>query len=131
MRYALVDADDVVVNVIELEPGADYSPPDGCTLVEGRDWPQPAPGEPPLAMVPAITKRQALLFLLSIGKTEDDVEAAIAAIADPMARAAARIEWRYPPGFLHHTHPLFAALAPAIGIGVDDLPDAFRAAAAL
>jgi hypothetical protein len=32
-RKALVDAAGVVVNLIEIEPGADYTPPEGCTLV--------------------------------------------------------------------------------------------------
>jgi hypothetical protein len=39
MRYAIVDASDAVVNVIEMEKGAQYEPPKGCKLVEGRDWP--------------------------------------------------------------------------------------------
>jgi hypothetical protein len=85
----------------------------------------------PPAPVPTITKRQALLFLLQLGKTDADVEAAIDAIADPVAREGARIEWRYPAGPLHHEHPLFSALAPAIGLKVEDLPAAFEQAAKL
>jgi hypothetical protein len=45
MRYALVDKNDVVVNVIELEPHADYTPADGLHLEEGRDYPKPDPIE--------------------------------------------------------------------------------------
>lgn len=38
-RYALVDKDDKVTNVIELEEGASYQPPAGLTLVKDRDFP--------------------------------------------------------------------------------------------
>ncbi len=78
--------------------------------------------------VPAITKAQALLYLLSIDNTEADVLAAIATIADPTERAVAEIEWNYRQPF-RHDHPLFAALGPAVGI--TDMEAAFRAAAAL
>lgn len=80
--------------------------------------------------VPTISKAQALLWLLQHGKSEADIDALIAVIPDAEQRAVAEIEWRYRQPF-HHDHPLFAALAPAIGIAVDDLPAAFRAAALL
>lgn len=82
--------------------------------------------EPEPEPVPAITKAQALLYLLSIGKTEADVLAAIATITDPTERAVAEIEWSYRQPF-RHDHPLFAALGPAVGI--TDMEEAFRAAA--
>lgn len=78
--------------------------------------------------VPAITKAQALLHLLSIGKTEADVLSAIATISDPTERAVAEIEWNYRQPF-RHDHPLFAALGPAVGI--TDMEAAFREAALL
>lgn len=78
--------------------------------------------------VPAITKAQALLYLLSIGKTEADVLAAIATITDPTERAIAEIEWNCRQPF-RHDHPLFGALGPAVGI--TDMEAAFRAAALL
>jgi len=78
--------------------------------------------------VPTITKAQALLYLLSIGKTEADVLAAIATISDPTERSVAEIEWNYRQPF-RHDHPLFAALGPAVGI--TDMETAFRAAAVL
>lgn len=81
--------------------------------------------EPP---VPTITKAQALLYLLSIGKTNADVDAAISTIADPTERAVAEIEWNYRQP-CHHDHPLFIALGPAVGI--PDIEAAFRAAATL
>lgn len=62
MRYALVNASDEVVNVIELEPGADYTPPDDLTLVAGRDWPvEPAPPAP--APVPSFLARDFFALL--------------------------------------------------------------------
>lgn len=95
------------------------------------DPPQaPAVTAPPPAPVPAITKAQCLLWLLQQGKTEADVDAAIAAITDSEARSVAEIEWKYRQLF-HSDHPLFAQLAPALGIDVSALPDAFRAAAQL
>ncbi len=78
--------------------------------------------------VPAITKAQAVLYLKSIDKTEADVLAAIATIADQTERAVAEIEWNYRQPF-RHDHPLFAALGPAVGI--TDMEEAFRAAALL
>lgn len=80
--------------------------------------------------VPTISKAQALLWLLQQGKTEADIDALVAAIPDDGQRAVAEIEWKYRQPF-HHDHPLFAALAPAVGISVDGLPTAFRAAALL
>lgn len=88
----------------------------------------PSPYIPPPQPVPTITKAQALLYLLSIGKTNADVNAAIASIADPTQRAIAEIEWTFRQPF-HHDHPLFIALGPAVGI--TDLEAAFRIAAAL
>ncbi len=80
--------------------------------------------------VPTITRRQCRLWLLQAGKTREDVETAIAAIPDPTAREAARIEWEDATTF-HHGHPLMVALAPALDIDPATLPDAFRAAALL
>lgn len=77
--------------------------------------------------VPTITKAQALLYLLSNGKTEADVEAELAKL-DSYARAVAEIEWRYRLTF-HHDHPLFSALGPLLGI--TDMEAAFRIAATL
>lgn len=81
--------------------------------------PQPAP---------TITKAQALLYLLSIGKTNADVASAIATISDPTAHAVAEIEWAYRQPF-HHDHPLFIQLGPVLGIA--DMEAAFHAASLL
>lgn len=78
--------------------------------------------------VPPITKAQALLYLLSIGKTEADVLTAISTISDATSRAVAEIEWKYRQPF-HHGHPLFASLGPAVGIS--DMGAAFWVASVL
>lgn len=78
--------------------------------------------------VPTISKAQALLYLLMIGKTEANVDAAIATIADPTRRAIAEIEWKHRLTF-HHDHPLFIELGPILGI--TDMAAAFRVAATL
>jgi len=86
------------------------------------------PAAPLQPIVPTISKAQALLYLLSIGKTDADVKAAIATITDPTAHAVAEIEWNYRQPF-HHDHPLFIALGPLLGI--TDMVAAFRIAATL
>lgn len=87
----------------------------------------PDPYIPPTPPVPTITKAQALLYLLSIGKTEADVDAEIAKL-EPSARAVAQIEWKHRQPF-HHDHPLFIALGPLLGI--TDMEAAFRIAGRL
>lgn len=34
MRKPLIDATNTVVNIIEIEPDAEYSPPDGLTMLD-------------------------------------------------------------------------------------------------
>lgn len=127
--YCLTGAD----TVIRVSDGA-HIPADPLNRDwrEYQDWlaggGEPEPYVAPVEPTPLITRRQARLFLLSIGKTSADVEAAIATISDPIEREAALIEWQdatlYRPD-----HPLFAQLAPLIGLSIDDLSDAFRSAA--
>jgi hypothetical protein len=79
--------------------------------------------------VPTITKAQALLWLWrNKGKTEDHVDAAIAAIPDLNERTEALIVWRYRAPW-KVDHPLFALLAPAFDIV--DLKAAFVEASQL
>lgn len=78
--------------------------------------------------VPTISKAQALLYLLMIGKTDANVKAAIATISDATKRAIAEIEWDHRLTF-HHDHPLFMELGPILGI--TDMIAAFRIAATL
>ena len=65
MRYALVDANNVVVNVIELEDGSGYQPPQGLTLVQGRDFP-PAPTVPLTPLVPEVISDRQFFQQLAI-----------------------------------------------------------------
>lgn len=78
MRYALVDRNFIVINVIEYEPGSDFTPPDGQLLkvddgsnVIGSTYVEPAnPDE--------ISRRQffQLLAIKSIISEDDAVSAA-------------------------------------------------------
>lgn len=116
VRYGpiVVDGASYFVDAVGGEPGADAI----RTVIE------------PAGPIPSITRRQIRLWLLQHGETAADVEAAIASIANPIAREAALIEWQDGVAY-HHDHPLFAELAPLLGIAVSDLPAAFRAAAQL
>lgn len=40
-RKAVVDASGNVLNVIEIEPGADWPTPEGCTLVDASNGGEP------------------------------------------------------------------------------------------
>lgn len=61
-------------------------------LAEGNT---PEPADPvPVPVITSVTMRQARLALLGAGLL-DDVDAAIQAIADPVQRKAAEIEWEY------------------------------------
>lgn len=128
--YALTETD-VVVRKADMT----FIPNDPANRdrAEYEAWLAAAGGVPdpyiaPPSPAPAITKAQALLYLLSIGKTEADVNAVIATIADANERAVAQIEWDYRQPF-EATHPLFVQLGPAIGI--TDMAAAFTAAAQL
>lgn len=37
MRKALIDGQGLVLNVIEIEPDANWSPPEGCVLMDGGE----------------------------------------------------------------------------------------------
>lgn len=79
------------------------------------------------ALVPSIVQmRQARLALLSVGLL-DDVDAAIAGIADPVARHAAQIEWEY-AATVPRNGSLLKQLAPALGLSEAKLDALFIAA---
>jgi len=64
---------------------------------------------------PPLTARQLRLGLVSNGFALDQVEAAIAAIADPQQRSVASIEWEYAAQF-ERDHPLIAQVGEALGL---------------
>lgn len=70
------------------------------------------PPPPPLA---PLTRRQLRLGLLANGITTADVEAAIAAIPDPMDRAVAEIEWADASTY-ERDHPLIEQVGGALGL---------------
>ena len=73
----------------------------------------PPPPPAPAPVLPPLSRRQLRLALLSIGVTAGDVEAHIAAIADPVDRAAALIEWQ-DAGSYDRDHPLLLDVAAAM-----------------
>lgn len=84
--------------------------------------------EEPAPVPEAVTARQARLALLGAGKL-DDVEAALAQMPGPQGRAA-QIEWEYAVE-IRRDSPLIAALAPALGLTMEQVDDLFRAAEGL
>lgn len=80
--------------------------------------------------IPAISKAQCLLWLLTINKTEADIDALIAAIPDAGNRAVAQIVWKHREPF-HRSHPLFNQIGADLGLSPSQIDDAFRAAALL
>jgi hypothetical protein len=73
--------------------------------------------------------RQARLALLGAGLL-DDVDAAIAAIPDPVQRKAAQIEWEY-AAVVERNSLLIQQLAPALGMSAEQMDQLFITAAGL
>lgn len=88
-----------------------------------------APPPPPVVIPAEVTMRQARLALLGIDKL-DDVDAALASIADPAQRKAAQIEWEY-SSTVKRDSAWVQQLAPALGLDAAALDALFTAAAAL
>ena len=116
--------------------------PVNLRLITENEWEaDPLPGQlwagnipatfyTPVLPVPAeITRRQARLALLFAGKL-DAVDAAIASIADPMARAVAQIEWNEALT-IDRASPLITELAPALGLSEADIDNLFIQGAGL
>ena len=132
-----------------LEPGVflipggavDVEPPvvpDGHRARWSNGWvfeaiPQPEPEPEPEPLPPAVpqqvTMRQARLALLGAGLL-DDVDAAIAAIPDPVQRKAAQIEWEY-ASTVERQSPFVQQLAAGLGLSAEQMDDLFVQAAAL
>lgn len=132
-RFAIIDAGRVI-NIAEAEP--DYAAEQGWipaeTAQKGDLWDgeqfTPAPPEPPV--VPsAVTMRQARLALLGAGLL-DDVDAAIAAIPDPVTRRAAQIEWEFSNEVQRH-NAFTAMLGGGLGLTASQIDQLFIQAATL
>ena len=91
------------------------------------EWvPPPAPS---VVIPQSVTMRQARLALLGAGLL-DSVNAAIAAITDPVQRKAAQIEWEYAQT-VDRDSPFTQQLAAGLGLTSEQLDALFTQAAAL
>ena len=73
--------------------------------------------EPHPTSFPELTQRQFRLAMLNLGITAAMVDAAIAAIEDPVQREVATIEWQW-AGSFRRDHPLVAQLSAGLLAGV-------------
>lgn len=94
----------------------------------GAFSPPPAPEPQPDPVPRSCTRRQGRLALLAQGLL-DEVEAAIAAVADPLEQRAALIE--YEAATWERDNPFVQAIWAQLGGTPEQLDDLFRAAAKL
>ncbi|MCO5734134.1 hypothetical protein [Rhizobium sp. SSA_523] len=83
-------------------------------IFNGSEWHPPALPEAPSGF-PTLTRKQLRNGLLSIGVTSADVEAHITAIADPLDREAAMIDWQDTQTY-ERTYPLVDEIAAAMSL---------------
>lgn len=83
----------------------------------------------PTPIPQSVTMRQARLALLGAGLL-DDVDAAIAAITDPVQRKAAEIEWEYATT-VDRDSPFTQQLAQGLGLTTEQKDALFTQAATL
>lgn len=134
-RCAVVDQQNVVVNIIVADPNVDTAP-EGMTLVEtdtagpgwvwdGETFTDPTPPEPAPTPVPAsITPRQCRLILAQQGLL-DAVEEMIAQSTQDV-----RITWEYALEF-RRDDPLLAQLAGELGLTSEQIDQFFIVASQL
>ena len=96
-------------------------------VAEGNT-PDPADPPPPI-VITSVTMRQGRLALLQAGKL-DLVEAAIAAIEDPVQRKAASIEWEY-AATIDRNSPFTQQLAAGLDLTDEQLDQLFILASTL
>ena len=91
------------------------------------EWVPPPP--PPVMIPQSITMRQARLALLGASLL-DDVDAAIAAIPDPVQRKAAEIEWEYAT-VIERNSSLVTVLSAQLGLDAATMDNLFLAGGTL
>lgn len=81
------------------------------------------------AVFPPLTRRQVRKAMVLAGISVSAVNNAIAAIQDDTERELAEIDWQDAPVYLR-SHPLFDALAPAVGVTSEQIDAMWLNAAA-
>lgn len=133
MRYAIIK-NDMVENVIEIEPGSAWEPGDGMTIVQsdvaGPGWSYVkgafiAPLPPPEPVPEKIMLWQARAILDMTGSLAA-ANAAVAASKNPALKAV----WEY-GNEISRSSGVIDDLGAGIGLTKDQIDDLFRNAAAL
>lgn len=84
-----------------------------------------------LAICPeSVSARQIRLWLVSKGISLQQIDNAIAGIADERLRDTTRVEWEYAPYCLR-THDMINAIGAALGLTPAQIDNAFREASQL
>ena len=96
---------------------------DGVVIV--RTW-TPVPA----AIPGSVSPRQLRLWLVTHGVSLASVDAAIAAIEDPVVREATQIEWEFSP-YIERAHPMIGAIGAALGLSDTQIDQAFIEASGL
>jgi hypothetical protein len=82
------------------------------------------------AVPESVSARQIRLWLVRHGVSLAAVDAAIDAIPDQLQRDSVRVEWDYAP-YVERSHPMLVPLAAALGLGEEQVDQAFVEAAVL
>lgn len=93
---------------------------------EPIDEPEPPTPEQIRAAMPQLSPVQFRFLLLSIGFSGDDVNAAIAAIPDPVAQEKASIYWEYATYF-ERLNPLIDQIGALLGLTPEQIDAAWMA----
>lgn len=143
MRYAIIDVNNTVNNLIEWDGDVTtWQPPEDCQAVavaddafvtigatyEGGQFVNPQPQVPVPTVPQSVTMRQARLALLQAGKLAD-VNDAIVALPSPQ-REAAQIDWEFAATVDRHS-PTVDLLAQALSLNDAALDELFTTAAGL
>lgn len=127
MKYALINENDVIQNMIVMDDYAAYTPPEGLLLdlvpdeaEEGDTWSEGVLTKKAFVFdFDPITPRQIRLTLLEAGLL-DQVQPAIDGIEDPAIRTATQIEWEYATQY-ERDNMMIAAIGGALGLTDEDI----------